>query len=890
MSNEQNKNEPSLIGSSIGEAKEMAQKFRGEVARNLSPKSLRTALTWYFGVLILIPVLVVGFTFWQFSSSSIESVVKDRMNGIIDHTQSQVNNFLAPAVNAASTISDLVTLNVVPLEDQSELRQVFVSYLRESSQLQNLYIGQSDGNFLMVERFENGFRSKRVITSTREKLEGMSISDVLLVNEMDRETYRKTLETMAAIVANALAGKENKIDAWEEIESRIRSSAEFQPSIRQFHVAFPDGQFLMIWKTAESEMKSKWQSAPTAQRLGAGTDFATYSEFLGTVRFRDARGESGDLLLPVLNEHPGGAQVQLPENLKEKAAQIPQFDPRERTWWRKILETGNSYIWTDVYPFAQSGSLGVTGSLRRDYEEGSQNYFVVSVDLEFDVLEADERAYEEEAVQIVYYETFNENDLTWSPAAGPIGAYDCRTRGWYRDAVKSDYGTKVWQNVYVFKTSRLPGITVSLRVPQVWQDKSREMVVGADVGVKALSSFLKTEIADKGPTAFILDDSLKIVGYPMDDLSKLVSISDSGELSRITIGDLENASIGAVDTEKIVTALREGDDTEGFEYSHDGSDYFSASKAANVGNLKWYVIVSVLKEKVLGDIQRSAIITFMIAMLGLGIAIFVAFNLGKSISKPLDALVQAFEVVKDGEYFHVRMEMNANYEELMDLKTAFEKMLSGLQERAHLQRYVSGATLEAISRGRSSEKHDLGGQRVKRTVWFSDIRGFTAFSEKRSPEEVISMLNLFLNVQAQIIAKYGGDIDKFVGDEVMALFNGENEVERAVDCAIEIVERTEEINREKGSDIHVGIGINYGDVVSGNMGAEGRMDFTVIGDSVNFGARLCGAAKPGQILMSEASYEFVKDHIDAELIEGLKFKGKSDGLKVYSVSKLPSKN
>lgn len=133
------------------------------------------------------------------------------------------------------------------------------------------------------------------------------------------------------------------------------------------------------------------------------------------------------------------------------------------------------------------------------------------------------------------------------------------------------------------------------------------------------------------------------------------------------------------------------------------------------------------------------------------------------------------------------------------------------------------------------------------------MRGFTAFAELNEPQHVVARLNRLLNLQVEIIKRYGGDIDKFVGDEVMAIFRGSAKEQRAVAAAIAIQEKLQPIFKaEEGqSRLRIGIGINTGVAVMGNIGSAERMDFTAIGDVVNTAARLCSVAKADEILVAE---------------------------------------
>jgi len=226
-------------------------------------------------------------------------------------------------------------------------------------------------------------------------------------------------------------------------------------------------------------------------------------------------------------------------------------------------------------------------------------------------------------------------------------------------------------------------------------------------------------------------------------------------------------------------------------------------------------------------------------------------------------------------------------DEIGNLARRINEMTQGLRERLHLQKFVSRQTVDAV-RNADLQGVRLGGMRKVATVFFSDIRGFTAFSEKSEPEKVIAMLNHCLSSQSAVVKKYGGDIDKYVGDELVAVFEGAKMVENALRAALEIQEITANDTMFAGNDqIAVGIGINTGEMVMGAMGSEERMDYTVIGDNVNLGARLCSAAKGGQVLMSELSLKYLEVPQEFKLVglDAVKVKGKEKPVKIYEVLK-----
>jgi adenylate cyclase len=209
-------------------------------------------------------------------------------------------------------------------------------------------------------------------------------------------------------------------------------------------------------------------------------------------------------------------------------------------------------------------------------------------------------------------------------------------------------------------------------------------------------------------------------------------------------------------------------------------------------------------------------------------------------------------------------------------------MIVGLRERLNLMKYVGTHTIDMIQSS-SEEEVALGGTRKELAVLFSDVRGFTAYSENRAPEEVIQMLNQYLGYQAELVTKHYGSVDKFVGDEMVALFFGDTALKRAIDCAIEIQQMSKKRQESDTDKISIGIGINYGPVILGNMGAKERMDYTVIGATVNLGARLCAAAEPEQILIRKDLVSWVDQSYKFGDSKMMSFKGFSNEIEIIEV-------
>ncbi len=275
------------------------------------------------------------------------------------------------------------------------------------------------------------------------------------------------------------------------------------------------------------------------------------------------------------------------------------------------------------------------------------------------------------------------------------------------------------------------------------------------------------------------------------------------------------------------------------------------------------------------DLQR------LILLFGLGaliLAVGVSFWLTSRINRPIQLLIQGIQRIEGGDYGQ-DVPITTN-DELRQLTETFNRLVTGLRERLQMLKFVSKSTLEAIQNNLSSVQP--GGERKEVTVFFSDVRGFTRWSEKRAPEEVIDMLNTCLRFQADIVKEFGGDVDKFVGDELVAVFEGDKKEANAVNAAIRILNVMDSVMGEH-PDIAIGVGINTGEVVMGAVGSHDRMDYTVIGNHVNLGARLCSNAKPGQILISHPVFERLERRIQTQELEPISVKGIEKPVRIYEI-------
>jgi adenylate cyclase len=268
-------------------------------------------------------------------------------------------------------------------------------------------------------------------------------------------------------------------------------------------------------------------------------------------------------------------------------------------------------------------------------------------------------------------------------------------------------------------------------------------------------------------------------------------------------------------------------------------------------------------------------------------------------------LLKAVIVSAYGDMANIRTAMNRgafdfvtkpiNFE---DLELTMEKTikhvvqmretLQAIKENNILRMYVDETVLSFMSR-QEFEQSLTANEIVEATVVFIDICGFTGISEKESADTVVNMINRFFDVMVKEIIAQGGYVDKFMGDAVMAVFRGDYHLDRGIDAALSVrglMQNMHETLPNQGAYTpKVSIGINSGEMISGNIGSATlkRLDYTVIGDVVNTSQRLQSAAKPGQIIISDATYEKVKESFSCEKVGEVTLKNKVVPVTLYEV-------
>lgn len=233
-------------------------------------------------------------------------------------------------------------------------------------------------------------------------------------------------------------------------------------------------------------------------------------------------------------------------------------------------------------------------------------------------------------------------------------------------------------------------------------------------------------------------------------------------------------------------------------------------------------------------------------------------------------------------------DLEVTMEKTLQYVAQLKETLKAVRENDILRMYVDASVLQFMTQ-ETFEKSLMTSENIEGTVVFMDMCGFTAISEKESPDRVVKLINKYFDVMVKEIIAQGGLVDKFMGDAVMAVFRGDYHLDRAVESSLAVRNHingfTEELSDQTGYHPKVSIGINSGEMVSGNIGSAAlkRLDYTVIGDVVNVAQRLQSIAKPGQVVVPDFAYEKLKEAFQCSLVGEVNLKNKSNPVLIYEV-------
>lgn len=369
-------------------------------------------------------------------------------------------------------------------------------------------------------------------------------------------------------------------------------------------------------------------------------------------------------------------------------------------------------------------------------------------------------------------------------------------------------------------------------------------------------------------------------------------ILDSG---RKVLSHTDHERIGGIDESQLARRSSESRNAMVQQYSKTGVSYFDISAPVLSGNRRTGTVhIGFTRASVANGLKDTKKKVLLIAGSAILLDMFGVILLAGWMLRPLPVLAKAAQQVGEG-----RLDMEIIFktnDEMGQLARAFNQMVVSLREkeviRSTFGRYMSKEVVDGFLNGKVSL--ELGGGELKEmTVLMSDIRGFTEFSEKLPPQEVVQLLNRYFTEMVQAIGANGGAVDKFIGDAILAVFGWplprQDHQRLAVAAALDMKGRLAVLNsalvREGGKPIAIGIAIHSGKAVAGNIGSQEKVQYTVIGDAVNVASRMESANKDygTDLIVSGPVYQATLSHFEFRDIGEKPIRGRTEPVHIYQV-------
>jgi adenylate cyclase len=480
---------------------------------------------------------------------------------------------------------------------------------------------------------------------------------------------------------------------------------------------------------------------------------------------------------------------------------------------------------------------------------------------------------------VVYFGNYSDSVL---PAAD---GYDPRRRGWY--LIAQDQRKPSWTPVYVFATDHLPGFTSV--VPLYDNMGILSGVSALDITVDEISRFLATIQPTPGTKIALLDGAQNLVAfqaYTNEDLKKM--FTETTDENGVSVYDIRSLDMFSDEDVRYIlreTLNRKGNSTT-VRYS--GKSYRSVLAPAAIGNgLGLLIGIIVPEDDIIGNVKKNLLYVTIFSLAVLVLIIIISSLFSNSIAKPMQRLSEEMSKVRNFQ-LDSDVVIQTTLIEVADMHDAFEGMRTGLK---NFKRYVpSDLVAQLINKDIEAK---IGGEKRELSIFFSDIANFTSISEKISPEELVQQLRVYFENVSKAILDNKGTIDKYIGDSVMAFWGApvqsSNHAEMACRSAVLIQTILHVIFRKwanTGKDpFYTRIGIHTGEVIVGNMGYEERLNYTVLGDSVNLASRLEGVNKlyGTRIIVSQSTWEQCHELFEFRRLDKISVKGRHEGLLIYEL-------
>ncbi|MBL8048264.1 MAG: adenylate/guanylate cyclase domain-containing protein [Chthonomonas sp.] len=438
--------------------------------------------------------------------------------------------------------------------------------------------------------------------------------------------------------------------------------------------------------------------------------------------------------------------------------------------------------------------------------------------------------------------------------------YDPRERPYYQLA-KAERRA-VWTPVYKFITpTGQTELGVTFAVPILNQSGRLAGVLSVDFTLNTLSDYLRSfTLAETGYGAiFDRRTDLAIVAHP----------------ARSLLGTplAANPKLGAIPIDILAGNL-----ATDFTFSY-GGEQFSSSVSVLKGRNSppWGLLTVVPESELLGNIRRAERNAALAGLVAISCSALLGWLISRRVTKPLREITQDTENIRNLE-LDSDEQVQTSITEIATLASAVHDMKSSIKS---FGKFVPGNYVRQLIE--SGEEARLAGEKVVLTASFTDIAGFTSLCEHMAPEDAVMVLSLYLTALTECVQKTGGTVDKYIGDEVLAFWRGEDHAARAVEAALLCQDAFAELATDMGQNLRIRVGISTGEAVVGTMGSPERLNYTVIGDTINLGKRLESScdALGAKILASEATMLACATSFDWTFVAEIEVKGRTQRVRVH---------
>lgn len=456
--------------------------------------------------------------------------------------------------------------------------------------------------------------------------------------------------------------------------------------------------------------------------------------------------------------------------------------------------------------------------------------------------------------------------------------YDPRLRPWFQIA---KYKKKTSWFIYPILNidTNTTEIGIAASTPIYDSIGNLRGIFSLDMPLTTIINYVKTIKITKNSTIFVVDE----VGSIISAFSSNLNLVDSFKMPKI--GDINLPWI----TEAFNLYLTK--QQPAFEFVYNRDKYIAAFSEiyATESEHKWFVAVVTPLSDIIAPLQHNTLISLLVALGGILVGIFLSTIFASSVSKPVNTLAINSDLICQLKLDQIHS-IDSHIKEVARMASSFNKMKNALQS---FQRYMPiNLVKNLVSTGKVAE---VGGEIKELTIAFTDIENFTPLSESMLPKDLTIYLSEYLQIIAKVVLNNYGTVDKYLGDGSMlfwgAPIDDPHHALHACQTILQLREALAQLNlkwrSENKPEINTRIGINTGPAVVGNVGSDDRLSYTVIGDSVNLTSRLEGLNKlyGTYTILSEFTYNSVKNHFYCRLLDKVTVKGKKQALYIYELLK-----